>query len=471
MSEETEKTPDQKNSRWALPHVFVLLFGIIVFAAIMTWILPAGDFNRVTNSAVQKIVQAGTYHLVKAHPGGFFEMFKCIYLGMKDAAPVILFLFIAYGFIGLIIGSGAFDGLVAKLLRVVRGRMRVLIIPLFMTVISFASSTVGISEEKTKTIFTGGGGGAGAMGYVAIVGLAIVSCATAIGYAGAFMNPFTVGTAQAIAELPIMSGSGFRILSHLAMIAVASLYTIRYALKVARNPQKSLVYGTKNEFAITEEELQKHPFTFRHILILLVFFAGVIALVYGCKYYGWYFTELSALFMIMGLISAILVGWNPNQIARSREKSFRDISAACMMIGFARGILIVMQTGHIMDTFVYGRFMPLSALPQLAAAEAMLIVHTLLNFLIPSGSGQAVVSMPIMAPLADLLGMSRQLAVLCFQIGDGLSNIMWPPPTLPIACGIAGVSMMKWWKFFTPLFIMLVGVQAIMVAIGFVIGY
>ena len=113
MSEETEKTPDQKNSRWALPHVFVLLFGIIVFAAIMTWILPAGDFNRVTNSAGQKIVQAGTYHLVKAHPVGFFEMFKCIYLGMKDAAPVILFLFIAYGFIGLIIGSGAFDGLVA----------------------------------------------------------------------------------------------------------------------------------------------------------------------------------------------------------------------------------------------------------------------------------------------------------------------------------------------------------------------
>lgn len=470
MSEETEKTPDQKNCRWALPHVFVLLFGIIVFAAIMTWILPAGDFNRVTNSAGQKIVQAGTYHLVKAHPVGFFEMFKCIYLGMKDAAPVILFLFIAYGFIGLIIGSGAFDGLVAKLLRVVRGRMRVLIIPLFMTVISFASSTVGISEEALPfiPIFVGI---TIAMGYDAIVGLAIVSCATAIGYAGAFMNPFTVGTAQAIAELPIMSGSGFRILSHLAMIAVASLYTIRYALKVARNPQKSLVYGTKNEFAITEEELQKHPFTFRHILILLVFFAGVIALVYGCKYYGWYFTELSALFMIMGLISAILVGWNPNQIARSLEKSFRDISAACMMIGFARGILIVMQTGHIMDTFVYGMFMPLSALPQLAAAEAMLIVQTLLNFLIPSGSGQAVVSMPIMAPLADLLCMSRQLAVLCFQFGDGLSNIMWPTTTLPIACGIAGVSMMKWWKFFTPLFIMLVGVQAIMVAIGFVIGY
>lgn len=131
---------------------FVLLFGIIVFAAIMTWILPAGDFNRVTNSAGQKIVQAGTYHLVKAHPVSFFEMFKCIYLGMKDAAPVILFLFIAYGFIGLIIGSGAFDGLVAKLLRVVRGRMRVLIIPLFMTVISFASSTVGISEEALPFI-------------------------------------------------------------------------------------------------------------------------------------------------------------------------------------------------------------------------------------------------------------------------------------------------------------------------------
>ena len=132
MSEETAKNPrSEKFPVGPGPMIFVLLFGIIVFATIMTWILPAGDFNRVTNSAGQKIVQAGTYHLVKAHPVGFFEMFKCIYLGMKDAAPVILFLFIAYGFIGLIIGSGAFDGLVAKLLRVVRGRMRVLIIPPF----------------------------------------------------------------------------------------------------------------------------------------------------------------------------------------------------------------------------------------------------------------------------------------------------------------------------------------------------
>ncbi|MCH3949842.1 MAG: TIGR00366 family protein [Acidaminococcus sp.] len=465
-----EKPEETKKSKWALPHVFVLLFGIIVFATIMTWVLPAGEFNRVANKAGQKIVQAGTYHLVDAHPIGFFEMFKCIYLGMKDAAPVILFVFIAYAFIGLIIGSGAFDGLVAKMLRVIKGKARVAIVPIFMLIISFASSTVGISEEALPfiPIFVGI---CIAMGYDAIVGMSIVSCATAIGYAGAFMNPFTVGTAQAIAELPIMSGSGFRILSHLAMVAVASVYVVRYALKIQANPEKSYMYGIENEFAVSEEELDKHPFTFRHILVLAVFFAGVIILVYGCKNFGWYFTELSALFMIMGLISALLVGWNPNQIARALEKSFKDIAGACMMIGFARGILIVMQTGRVMDTFVYGMFMPLSGMPRLFAAEAMLIVQTLLNFLIPSGSGQAVVSMPIMAPLADLLGLSRQLAVLCFQFGDGLSNIMWPTTTLPIACGIAGVSMSKWWKFFTPLFIMLVVVQGIMIAIGYFIGY
>ena len=465
-----EKKEGTSKSRWALPHVFVLLFGIIVFATVMTWILPAGEFTRVANKAGQKIVQAGTYHLVDAHPVGFFEMFKCIYLGMKDAAPVILFVFISYAFIGLIIGSGAFDGLVARLLRSIKGRARVAIVPVFIVLISFASSTVGISEEALPfiPIFVGI---CIAMGYDAIVGMSIVCCATAIGYAGAFMNPFTVGTAQAIAELPIMSGTGFRILSHLAMAAVASVYVMRYALRIQADPQKSYMYGITNEFAVTEEELSRHAFTFRHVLVLAVFFAGIVILVYGCKNYGWYFTELSALFMIMGLLSAILVGWNPNKIARSLEKSFMDIAGACMMIGFARGILIVMQTGHVMDTFVYGMFLPLSGMPRLLAAEAMLIVQTLLNFLIPSGSGQAVVSMPIMAPLADLLGLSRQLSVLCFQFGDGLSNIMWPTTNLPIACGIAGVSLAKWWKFFTPLFIMLVGVQAVMVAIGFFIGY
>ncbi|WP_337603586.1 YfcC family protein [Acidaminococcus timonensis] len=464
LPEETGK------KKFALPHIYALLFGIIILCTLMTWILPAGEFDRVTNATGQKIVVAGTFHLVDAHPVGVFEMFKCIYEGLCNAANVTMFVFVAYAFIGLIIATGAFNGLVAGLLRIFKGKTKVAIIPIFITLIGFASSTIGVFEETFPfiPIFVGI---SIAMGYDAIVGMAIVSLAAAVGYAGAFMNPFTVGMAQSIAGLPIMSGSGFRIFCHICMIVVASIYTIRYALKIEKDPTKSLVYGDPSEFSMSQEEVASHPFGLREKAVLLVLLAGIIVLVYGTKNFGWYFTELSALFMIMGLLSAFIMGWTPNEIARKLSRNFTDIAEACMMIGIARGVLIVMQHGHIMDTFVYGLSLPLASFPTVISAECMLLVQTLLNFLIPSGSGQAVVSMPIMAPLSDLLHIPRQLAVLCFQYGDGLSNILWPTAMAPVCAGIAGVKVEKWWKWFVPLFLLLLLTQMVTVAVALMIGW
>ena len=310
-----------------------------------------------------------------------------------------------------------------------------------------------------------------AMGYDALIGLGIVVIGTSLGYAGAFMNPFTVGTAQAIAGVPIMSGSGFRIICHILMIAVASVYMVRYALKIEKDPTKSLVYGDPNELAISREEVENHPFGIREKLVLLTLAAGIVILVYGTKTFGWYFTELSALFMIMGLVSAVIMGWSPNEIAKKLSKSFASIAEACLMIGLARGVLIVLQHGNIIDTVVYGLSTPLTYMPKLVAAECMLIVQTLLNFLIPSGSGQAVVSMPIMAPLADLLGISRQISVLCFQFGDSLSNILWPTAMVPVIAGIANIKAEKWWKWFIPLFFLLLATQMVCIAIAVLINW
>lgn len=465
-----EVKAEEKKSRFVLPHIYVLLFGVIVVCAVLTWILPAGEFDRVTNATGQKLVVPGTFHLVEGNPVGIFGMFKCIYDGLCNAAPVTMFTFVAYAFIGLIIGTGAFDGLVAGLLKVFKGKTKVAIIPIFITLIGFASSTIGVFEETFPfiPIFVGI---SIALGYDAIVGMAIVSLAAAIGYSGAFMNPFTVGTAQSIAGLPIMSGAGYRIFCHLCMIVVASIYTIRYALKIEKDPTKSLVYGDPNDFAINRADVEQHRFGIREKLVLLVLATGIGILVYGTKTYGWYFKELSALFMIMGLLSAVIIGWSPNEIARRLTKSFEDIAMACMMIGFARGVLMVMQQGKVIDTFVYGMSLPLASLPPVLSAECMLLVQTLLNFLIPSGSGQAVVSMPIMAPLADLLHLPRQLAVLCFQYGDGLSNILWPTVFAPVCSAIAGVKVNKWWQWFIPLFLLLLLTQMGTVALALIIGW
>ena len=458
-----------KKKKFKMPHIYVLLITIIIICAIASWILPAGEFDRALNDAGREMVVPGTYHIIESTPVGFFTLVQSIYNGTVDAAGVIFFVFISYASIGLIIASGAFNGLVASMLRILKGSARVIIIPVFITLIGCASSTIGVFEEMFPfiPIFVGI---AIAMGYDAIVGLAIVALGTGLGYSGAVMNPFTVGMAQSIADVPQMSGAGYRIICHIILIAVASFFVIRYALKIQADPTKSLVYGDDfSSLAMDSDHIENKPFGIREKLVLATLVAGIVVIVWGTKAKGWYFAELSAVFLLMGLVSGFIMGWGPNEIAEKVAKSFSEIAVACMMIGIARGILVVLQAGHIIDTIVYYLSIPLSQLPGAISAVAMFLVQTGINFFIPSGSGQAVTSMPIMAPLADLIGISRQSAVLAFQFGDGLSNIIWPTSMTPIICGIAGVKIEKWWKWFVPIFIALVITQSILMAVSVVV--
>ncbi|MDR1376869.1 MAG: TIGR00366 family protein [Synergistaceae bacterium] len=197
----------------------------------------------------------------------------------------------------------------------------------------------------------------------------------------------------------------------------------------------------------------------------------MVAIVYGAKTYHWYFEEICAVFLLMAAAAAVIMGWGPNVVAEKMSAGLGEITMACMMIGLARGILVVLRQGHIIDTGVYGMAIPLSDLPTWLAGEAMLIMQTLLNFLIPSGSGQASTSMPIMAPLSDLLGVSRQVAVLAFQFGDGISNILWPTAFAPVVAGLGGVKLGTWWKWFVPLFMLILLTQMILVAAAIGIGW
>lgn len=458
-----------KKRKFKLPHIFVLLTGIIIVCAILTWILPAGEFDRQTNAAGTEVVVPGTYHTVDASPVGPFETLKSLYNGMLNGGGVIFFVFIAYAAIGLIISTGAFNGLVSGLLKILKGKARAVIIPIFILVLGCISSTIGVFEEAFPfiPIFVGI---AIAMGYDALVGLGIVALGVGLGYSGAVMNPFTVGMAQDIAGIPQMSGIGFRIICHVVMIIVASTLLIRYALKVQADPTRSYVYGDDfSHMEMDPQGIEHHSFGIREKAVLAVLALGVVVIVWGVKTKGWYFEDLSAVFLLMGIISSFIMGWGPDTIAQKMAASFTDIAVACMIIGFSRGILVVLQSGHIIDTIVYGISIPLGKFPAWIASELMLVVQTLLNFLIPSGSGQAVTSMPIMAPLADLIGVSRQVAVLAFQFGDGLSNIIWPTAMAPIMCGIAGIKIEKWWKLIVPIFLALIVTQGILIAVATIV--
>lgn len=454
-----------------LPHIYVLLFSVIIVCTILTWVLPAGEFDRVMNEATGRTVAvAGTFHTVKQSPVGIFQMFQSIYNGMCDAGSVTFFVFVSFASINIIIASGAFNGLVAGLLKVFKGKARVAIIPIFMFIVGIASSTIGLFEEwfPFVPVFAGI---AMAMGFDAVVGMAIVAFGAATGYSGAMMNPFTVGIAQGIAEVAPMSGTGYRFLCHMVLLVVGSALTIRYALKVQADPSKSLVYGETGHITMSEDDVQNSPFGIREKLVLLILLGGIIAVVYGCKVYGWYFAELSAVFVIMGVLSALVMGWGPNKIGELYSKGFTDIAMACMMIGLARGILMVLQAGNIIDTVVYYFSLPLAAFPSWFCGVAMLVMQTLLNFFIPSGSGQAAASMPIMAPLADLLGVSRDTAVLAFQFGDGLSNVLWPTAYPAILAGLAGIKVEKWWKFAIPVGLVLVLTQAGLMILAVLTGF
>ena len=310
------------------------------------------------------------------------------------------------------------------------------------------------------------------MGYDALVGLAVVALGAGCGYAGAAMNPFTVGVAQGIADVTYMSGAGFRVLCHVVLLIVASLLTMRYAAKVKKDPKNSYVYGEDFSALVNSgSEGVDKEFGPKQILCLLDLIVAIVFVIIGTTQWGWYFAEICATFLIMAVVAAIIMRMNLTAIGQQFEKGFKDAAVAAMMVGIARGILMVLNAGHISDTIVYGLSIPLSAFPPAICAIAMLILQTLLNFFVPSGSGQAAVSMPIMAPLGDMLGVSRNTAVLAYQFGDGFSNIVWPTAFAAVMSGLAGVKLDKWWKFIFPVFGCIIVCQAILMVVAVMIGF
>lgn len=465
------KIGDKK--KFNVPHIFIILFGIIVLCTILTWIIPAGAFDYVENADGRNIAVAGTWHATDATPIGPFRMFELVYEGMVDAADIAFLVFITFASVTFIIKSGAFDGAVSVLLKVFKGKTSLITIPIFMALIGLGSSTIGMFEEWLPfipvfaAVYTG-------MGYDALVGLAVIAFGAGIGYSGAMMNPFTVGVAQGIAEVTYMSGSGFRLACHAIMLAVACIFIIRYAAKVKDDPKNSYLYGTKIQELTQSDgakDIENLEFGLKQKLVLLDLVLAIGVVVYGVIEQGWYFSQICAVFIIMAIIAAIIMRWSINKIGEIFAAGFMEATTAAMMIGIARGVKLVLTEGGIIDTVVNALATPLSHLPASLSAIAMLIMQTILNFFIPSGSGQAAVSMPIMAPMADLLGLSRDVAVLAYQFGDGLSNIIWPTAFAAVVAGLAGVPLDRYWKLAFKIFGALILVQMVLIVVAVSIGF
>ena len=461
----------KKERKLAFPHTFVILFFVIIAMALLSYVIPAGAYERVFNEVANRnVVDPNSFAYVEQSPVSFFTFLQAIPNGMVEVADIMVFIFVVGGAFNIITMTGAMENGIRKLAYKLQGREK-LIIPIMMFVFSLGGATFGMSEE-TIIFIPIGIALARALGYDAIVGMAMITFGAAVGFSAGFMNPFTVGVAQKIAELPMFSGMWLRIIVWAVMLVAVPLCILRYANKVKADPTYSYVYDLEQAEKGKAVEVSDVKLTTRDILVLLVVVGGLITIVFGVVKLGWYVMEIASVFFGMGILGGIVGGTSPNQMARDFIGGAKDIAMGALIVGIARGILVVMSEGQILDTIVYSLANLISGLPKVIAAEAMFVVQCIINFFIPSGSGQASTTMPIMTPLSDIIGVSRQTAVLAFHFGDGFTNAIIPTHgTLCASLGVAGIPFNKWFKFAVPVVAVELLICACFVAFAAMTGY
>ncbi len=466
----TENTPQQHHFR--MPHTYVIIFAMVAICAVLTWIIPAGVFDRTTSAAGYTTVVPGSYHQVESTPVGIVGIFYSIEQGFVQAADIIFFIIFAYGFVSMMIKNGSFDALMGALIRKTGRLSANWIFAIIMIVFGILGSTMGMSEETygMYPIFIGI---AQALGYDAIVGVSIVSIGVQTGFASATLNPFTVGVANAVSGISMTREMlWFRLFCFVLFEGVGIFYVLRYASMIKKDPTKSLLYGTRFQHmgeGKSRDELTSIRMTGRNVACGITFVVVFALMVWGVIVKGWYIDELAVLFMISMVVVGIIGGFNANQIAETFVDGAREMIFGAMIVGLARGILITLQSGQIIDTILYGLSSWLGGAGKYASGIIMVVIQNIMNFFIPSGSGQAAAVMPIMAPLSDLLGVSRQVAVLAETFGDGYSNMFIPTGVFTI-CGISGVPVDKWYPYIAKLFAVYFVLQLVMISVAIGIG-
>lgn len=437
-----ETLNEKRKRKLAFPETALLLLIIVAFVAALTYVMPAGAFERVLDEETgRELVKAGTYAVTESNPTSLVELFSAVFRGLVKASDIIALIFVIGGAFGIVARTGAIAAGLGSLVKKLQGREAVMV-AIIMTAFAVCGATFGMAEESLPfvvilvTV-------ALKMGFDPIVGVAMVVIGLYCGYSAGPLNPFNTGIAQGVAELPLFSGIGLRIVLMAGALVIAITITVLHGKKY----KKLGIDNTKllEEFKAEEER----PITGTDKIILAILAATIIVLIYGVVSYGWYFNEITALFFGMGLLIGLIYRkGNLNQISRDFVEGAGEMTTAAIFVGLSRVILVVMEDGMIMDTFVYWLSLPLSQLNSVFAAWGMYLSQGLINFFIPSSTGQAVVVMPILSPLSDLIGVTRQTAVLAYQCGDGFWNMITPTHSVLMASlGLAKIPFGKWFKF------------------------
>lgn len=461
-------------------NTFAMILGIIAAVTMMTWVVPSGSYERVEQDGRMMVV-SGTYHAVARAPQGIFEVLKAPILGFANTAEVIVFLLVIGGVLSVVEKTGAITAGIGAASQFFQKnpKLRFLFIPLGIIVFSLCGATFGMCEEALIfiPIFIPL---ALSLGYDSALGTAIPFVGAGVGFAAAFTNPFTVGIAQGIAQVPLYSGIGYRFVIWVVCTGVVITWMSLYARKIRKNPQASLTYDF-DEMKRKELKLTQAPakMTRRQKWVLTAFALGLLTLVLGvlkpqiCAFInntwsidlmemlhleqtGWYITEIAALFLGVGFACGILGKMSMQQFNDAFFDGVRGMAEIAMLLCFAQAIVIIANNGHILDTLLEWMSGAIKHLHPICASWAAMMLQTVIDFFIPSGSGKAVLTMPVLAPLADLIGITRQTMVLAFQLGGSWLNLSMPTDPVTIAAiGFARISFGRWLKWILPLLILM----------------
>lgn len=440
-----------------IPDSVLIILGILIVFIALTWVVPPGQYQR-TEIGDRTVVVPGTYERVEANPQGPGAFFLAPIKGFVAAAEIIAFIFLVGGAFSVVTGTGAVDAGLYRILQYSRQHPhhKQWVIPLVIILFSLGGSTFGMSEETLVFVLVTLPL-ALALGYDSITGVAICFVGAGVGFAGAFINPFTIGVAQGIAQLPPGSGMGYRLIVWLLMTLLAIWYIMRYANRVDKNPTASPMYEFDKERDLTHfDDVSKTEFTRSKALVLAALLLCLGVLVFGVMRWGWYIEEIAALFLGLGFLAAILSRFQPNDAVKLFMNGAKDMMTAALVVGLSRGLLVVAEEGRIIDTLLHSVAEATQDVPRFMTVEIMFLLQSCLNFFVPSGSGQAALTMPILTPLSDILEVSRQTTVLAFQFGDGLSNMVIP--TSGVTMGILAIAKIPynvWLKWMFPLFLLL----------------
>ncbi len=464
----------KKKTKKEFPHVFVVLFSIIVIAGILTYAIPAGQYERVLDPETNRmIIDPSTFNYIDKTPVNPFAMVVSLIEGLIEASNISFLIFSAFSCLYLVEKTGALDASISLMVRKTQEKQQyaTVIIIVIMVVLSVWASTGTMSYEEIVAFIPMFLLLCLALGYDALVAIGISLLPVGVGFSAGVFNPFSVGVAQTIAELPLFSGAGYRILVLIVTNIVTIIYVLSYANKIKKDPSKSLVKDIDFSDVAIDEERMKTPFTKERKLSILILFVGILFMAIGLIKLGWYINEIAAVFIIVSLLVGIVNKWDANKIVGTLVEGIGKGVVSALVVGVARGILVVLTKGNIIDTIIFAGASCLEGLSLYVSSIGMLVLQNLINFIIPSGSGQAAATMPIMVPIADLVGLNRQIAVLVFHFGDGFSNIFWPTGFVLIACAMAKVPVNRYYRWVAPYFVIIFLIQVVFTIGAVAINY